>query len=112
EDELAAVVERDAHALRQAGEAGEDQVAQLASDLGEAVEAVSLVRGTGVDRGRVDEGQRPVADSLGADGARLGEAAPGGQRLGPGEAEVARDQELVVSAALCSGEHGAQSVSV
>ena len=38
--------------------------------------------------------------------------APGLERLGPGEDEVARDEELVEAPALGRGEHGAQRVEV
>ncbi len=112
EDELASVVEREADDGREAGEARQDELPQLAPDVGEAADPGALVVAAGVEGGGVDHGQGPVADALGADRARLHEAAPRLQRLGARKAEVARHEELVVPAALGGGEHGGERVGV
>ena len=112
EDELAAVVEREAVGGGQAGEAGEDQLAELGSNGGEAVEPRLLVIAARVNVAEVERGEGPIADALHADRAGLGEPPPGLEGLGPGEADVARDEEVGVATPLRGGQNGRESVGV
>ena len=112
EQELAAVLERDAHVRRQPADALEDELAQRVARHAHALDSLALVIAPRVEPGRVERGDGAVRQALHHDGARGGETAPRLERLGTGEDDVARDEELVEAPALGRREDRAERVEV
>lgn len=116
EDDLAAVLKGEPEGGREAGEALEDDIAELGSDLGEPVEARALVRAevsaASVDAVDIERGERAIAGSLDADGVRLHEPAKGVEGRRARETEVAGDEDFVVAVSLGGREDSSEGVRV
>ena len=80
--------------------------------LAQPLDAPAFGLGGRAELARVDQGQRPIAEALHAQRAPLDQGLPHGQGFGPGEAQVAADDELIPPAFAQFREHRVERADV